>query len=43
MDVYGLLNQSNGNQNQQNAYLQTNLVSNTPGVAPTVDPSLVNP
>jgi uncharacterized protein (TIGR03118 family) len=43
VDVYGLLNQSNGNQNQQNAYLQINLVSNAPGMAATTDPSLVNP
>ncbi|HEV3084358.1 MAG TPA: TIGR03118 family protein, partial [Gemmataceae bacterium] len=42
VDVYGLLSQSPG-QAQQGNVLQTNLVSDLPGVAAVTDPHLVNP
>jgi len=42
VDVYGLLHPSNVGQNKI-AYLQTNLVSDLPGVAQFQDPNLVNP
>jgi uncharacterized protein (TIGR03118 family) len=44
VDVYGLLPQSPGQgQAQQMDVLQTNLVSDLPGVAAVTDPNLVNP
>src|SRR5205085_5354195 len=42
VDVYGLLPQSPGS-GKQGTVLQTNLVSDLPGVAAVTDPNLVNP